>query len=100
MAYFFFRVNTPRPSFAIDMSSGERQIMMDHIAYWTALAEQRSAIAFGPVADPKGAWGMGLVDVPDMETAQELSANDPVIMSQLGFSTDILPMQHLTLRPC
>jgi uncharacterized protein YciI len=99
MAYFFFRVNPPRPSFAIDMSPAERQIMMDHIAYWTSLAEQRCAIAFGPVADPKGGWGMGLVDVPDLDAAQQLAANDPVMISQIGCMTEILPMQQLVLRP-
>ena len=98
MAYFFFRLNPPRPSFAIDMSPVERQVMMDHVAYWTSLAQQRCAIAFGPVADPKGGWGVGLVDVPDIDAAQQLSANDPVTTSQIGFVTEILPMRQLVLR--
>jgi uncharacterized protein YciI len=100
MAYFFYRLNPPRPSFAVDMSSAERQVMMEHVAYWSSLAEQRSAIAFGPVADPKGGWGLALVDVPDIEAARQLSLNDPAIKSQLGFSVDILPMRQLVLRPC
>ena len=49
-------------------------------------------IAFGPVADPKGGWGVGIVRVPDVEAMHALKDADPVILSGRGFSYEVLPM--------
>jgi len=56
MIGFVFRLIPPRPSFSSDMSEGERATMMEHIAYWSALAEEGNVLAFGPVDDPSGAY--------------------------------------------
>jgi hypothetical protein len=98
MKYFLLRLNAPRTTFAEDMTESEAALLGVHAAYWTDFANKGPAIAFGPVADPKGAWGMGLVEVEDEAVVRAFAANDPVIKAQTGFSYDILPMPRLVLR--
>ena len=45
------------------MTEGERDIMTHHVAYWTDEADKRISIVFGPVFDPKGAYGLGIIEV-------------------------------------
>jgi hypothetical protein len=82
----------------MDITQAEREAMTRHAAYWSGHAEAGTVIAFGPVMDPKGSWGMAVVET-EPETAKSLTAADPVILAELGFSYDILPMPSLVLRP-
>jgi uncharacterized protein len=38
MRYFFCKLTPPRPTFAADMTDAERQLMRQHVAYWSDLA--------------------------------------------------------------
>ena len=51
----------PRATFSQDMTAEERQVMQKHVAYWTDLMHKGSAVVFGPVMDPAGVYGMGVV---------------------------------------
>lgn len=44
-----------------DMTEEERDIMLQHIAYWTDKADKGIAIAFGPVFHPNGGYGLGII---------------------------------------
>jgi hypothetical protein len=55
-------------------------------------------VAFGPVADPKGAFGVGLWVVPDDVDVAAICAADPVIKSDLGFRYELHPMPSLVTR--
>ena len=68
--------------------------MTDHVAYWVNRLHEGTAIVFGPVADPKGAWGMGVVRVADEAAVRMLEASDPAIRSKRGFRYEVLPMLH------
>jgi uncharacterized protein YndB with AHSA1/START domain len=92
MQYFLCRLLPPRPTFAADMTADERDVMRAHGGYWRHKLQEGVAIVFGPVADPKGAWGIGLVRVPDEASVAALRANDPAILSGMGFSYEVLPM--------
>ena len=63
--FFFVRLVPPRPTFALDMTAEERAFMTEHVAYWTKKLADGTAIVFGPVADPSGDWGMGVVRAAD-----------------------------------
>ena len=39
MSYFFCKLITPRPTFSVDMTPTEQQLMGEHIAYWTKYAK-------------------------------------------------------------
>ena len=92
---FLFRLIPPRPSFPLDMSSGERATMVEHGEYWSSLAEQGLVLAFGPVGDPRGAYGIGIVLAEGRTEAEALRDRDPAIKSPYGFTTEIAPMLRL-----
>jgi uncharacterized protein len=79
--HFLIKLIPPRPSFALDMSEEERELMQQHIAYWTALAEKGVALCFGPVLDPAGSYGIGVVELADEAGLEVLTANDPAARS-------------------
>jgi hypothetical protein len=37
--------------------------MQQHVGYWTLFLNDGTAIVFGPVFDPKGGYGAGVVSV-------------------------------------
>ena len=98
MAAFYCRLNAPRPSFVQDMSPEEAAIMQAHGAYWRGYVEKGNVVAFGLVADPAGAFGVGLVEFDDAAQAREFADNDPTIKSGRGFSFDVLPMPMGVVR--
>jgi uncharacterized protein YciI len=90
--FFVFRLLPPRPTFPADMTAEEREIMRAHSAYLRDGMARGKLIIFGPVADPKGVWGLGVVRAADQAEAEALAAADPVIQADRGFRYEILPM--------
>ena len=81
------------------MSESERAMMLQHVAYWTELAQRGVAVAFGAVADPSGGYGIGIVELDDDADVRDLEKNDPTIQSGLGFRYEIFRMPQAVLRP-
>ena len=75
--HFFLKLIPPRSTFMMDMTDDERGIMQQHVQYWAKLLERGTAIAYGPVLDPKGGYGIGVVCVDTDEELQLVMANDP-----------------------
>lgn len=75
--YFVLKLNPPRATFAGDMTADERSIMQQHVAYWTNLMNQGFVLAFGPVIDPTGVYGLGIIEVDNPEQVAGFIANDP-----------------------
>ncbi|HTA28138.1 MAG TPA: YciI family protein [Bacteroidia bacterium] len=75
--YFFLKLNPPRASFMMDMTDEERGIMQKHVAYWAPYVQDGTVLVLGPVADPKGGYGMAVIRVDTEEQLQQLIANDP-----------------------
>jgi uncharacterized protein YciI len=92
MPHFFLRLIPPRPTFDRDMTDAERDVMQRHAGYLSELAEQGTGVAFGPVFDPEGVWGMGIVEVADEAEARALTDADPVVTSGVG-RYEICPMR-------
>ena len=95
MPGFVVKLIAPRPTFAFDMSADERTMMMQHAGYWAGLAKGGSVLAYGPVADPVGAYGIGIIVAADLAAVEAMRDSDPAILSGLGFSYDIAPMLRL-----
>lgn len=81
---YFFKLVSPRASFSQDMTQDERNIMLQHIAYWKRNMDEGKVIAFGPVLHPDGAFGIGIIQVNDEGEAKVLAENDPAITSGLN----------------
>src|SRR5579883_2365729 len=92
---FVYRLVAPRPTFALDMSPEERSTMVEHVGYWTGLMEQGRVLAFGPVNDPAGPYGLGVVLAEDLADAERLRDADPAVRSPHGFRAEIAPMRRL-----
>lgn len=90
--FFVNRLISPRATFPMDMSEAEREIMEAHVQYWTKHMGEGRVLVFGPVLDPKGVWGLGVVKARDEAEVQAMLAADPVIVANAGFSYETLPM--------
>ena len=95
MSFYFCKLISHRPSFPQDITEQERNLMQEHVRYWTDLVDKKLALAFGPVADPQGAWGLALLQVGALSQAEDLTSNDPVARAQLGFHYEIYGMPNL-----
>jgi uncharacterized protein len=92
--YFALKLIPPRPTFHQDMNHEERTIMMKHIAYWDILMEKGFVVALGPVIDPSGTYGLGIVEVENEDQVKEFIKNDPA--TEIGHY-EIYPM-HAKVR--
>jgi hypothetical protein len=95
MPHFYCKLNAPRPGFAFDMSKEEQGLMAKHAAYWQSEIG-KSVVVFGPVFDPAGPFGLGIVEAQDEATVRKFQAGDPVIAAERGFSYDVFLMQAVT----
>jgi uncharacterized protein len=81
MTTFVFRLKAPRPTFALDMSDEEREIMSRHAAYWQPYIDSSQMVVFGPVLDDTGSWGLGVIEAEDEDELRAFAARDPVVTS-------------------
>ncbi|HWA09597.1 MAG TPA: YciI family protein [Opitutaceae bacterium] len=98
MKYFFCKLHAPRPTFAQDLTPAEAKLMQAHAAYLQRFAEQGQAVVFGPVADPAGAFGVAIWELPDDADLPAICAADPVVAAGLGFRYEIHPMPRAVMR--
>jgi uncharacterized protein len=92
---FVFRLLPPRPDFPFTMSPAERATMDDHAAYWAGRMAQGEVIAYGPVNDADGPYGIGIILAADLAGAEALLARDPAVLSPHGFRAELAPMLSL-----
>ena len=92
MSAFLYKLIPPRLSFPADITPAEAQLMREHGQYWRELLERDAVVVFGPVADPKGAYGIAVVIQPGETEARELAAGDPAIKANIGFSFELHAM--------
>ncbi|HUE08511.1 MAG TPA: YciI family protein [Acidimicrobiales bacterium] len=98
MTGYVFRLIPPRPDFASTMSEDERAVMDAHFGYWGALLARGQVIAIGPVADPNGPYGIGIVLAADLAEAEVIRDGDPAMRSHFAFRTEIAPMLRLVTQ--
>jgi uncharacterized protein YndB with AHSA1/START domain len=90
--FFLCRLLPSRPTFMLDMNADERAVMQAHAMYWRGKLDEGGVIAFGPVADPAGGWGVGIVAVSDEAELRTFQNEDPAIQSNIGLRYETLPM--------
>jgi uncharacterized protein YciI len=76
---FVFRLQAPRPTFALDMTADEREIMGRHAAHWQPWIDSGQMVVFGPVLDESGSWGLGVAECDDEDELRAFAAQDPVV---------------------
>jgi len=79
---FVFRLQAPRPTFALDITDDERDVMGRHAAHWQPLIDSGQMVVFGPILDGTGSWGLGVVESDDEDALRAFAAKDPVVTSR------------------
>ncbi|WP_192725510.1 MULTISPECIES: YciI family protein [unclassified Mycobacterium] len=79
MTLFLFRLIPPRADFAQTMTAEEQKAMAEHMSYWEQLMADDKVLVYGPVADPEGVWGMGVLRVADRAEVLEIGERDPSV---------------------
>jgi uncharacterized protein YciI len=97
MSYFLYKLMPPRPSFADDMTPAEASVMEEHFAYWANLIEQGSVVAYGPVLDPAGTYGIAIVEADDEAHVHSLGRSDPAVARGVG-TFAVFPMPSTVVR--
>jgi hypothetical protein len=69
--------------------------MRVHSVYWRGKLAEGKAIAIGPVADPAGGWGVGILRVSGAQEAQVLTDGDPAMLADKGFRLEVFPMPNV-----
>jgi uncharacterized protein YciI len=95
MQYFLYRLNCPRPTFPADMTAAEADLMDQHGAYWGDLLAEGRVVAFGPVADARGAYGIAILRLEDGADPEALALADPAIKANAGFTFEVHPMPQV-----
>jgi uncharacterized protein len=76
---FLFRLIPPRADFAQTMTESEQAAMDEHQEYWQQLLRDGRVVVYGPVADPEGVWGMGVLRAADRAEVLEIAEADPSV---------------------
>jgi uncharacterized protein len=97
MNYYFMRLHSPRSTFPADITTEERETMVRHSAYWKEQIQKGKALVIGPVADPSGAFGMGVLRLTEPAELETLMKNDPAILANIGFKNEAYPMPRILL---
>jgi uncharacterized protein len=98
LKYFLYKLISPRPTFPQDINEEEQKIVERHADYWKQLAERRTAVFFGPVLDPKGVYGLAIVEAQEETLVENIGYNDPAIKASAGFKFEIYPFIDAVLR--
>lgn len=78
---YLFRLLPPRADFSQTMTPDEEQTMSRHTTYWHDLLTEGRVVVYGPVADPEGMWGVGVLRATDRAHALRIGEADPSVMA-------------------
>jgi len=87
----------PRTTFASDMTADEAKLMQQHEDYWKAQFTTGRVLIIGPVLDPKGIFGMAVLETTTEEEARTLAMNDPSVKAGLN-KAEISPMRVFLMK--
>jgi uncharacterized protein YciI len=94
---FVYKLIPPRVTFPSDMSEEEAAIMAQHFAYWERFEQRGQVVVLGPVLDPAGTWGLGVIEGDTEDEMRAIALEDPAVKS--GMSTfEVLAMADPFVR--
>jgi len=89
---FFMRLITPRPVFPGSMTEQELGLMKQHVQYVGRAFDAGMVLAYGPVLDPAGAFGIAVLEMNDLAEAEEFGRRDPSVVGGMNTFT-LTPMK-------
>lgn len=95
---FLLRIEPVRAGFTLqNMTEEEQKTAAAHLAYWKGLFAEGKLTLAGQAFDPKGFFGIIVVNAPDMESASGLLHGDPFVKANL-FRGDVVPFRSVLER--
>ena len=94
--YYFLKLIPSRADFATTMTPEELAIMQQHVMYWKIYLDNGHAVAYGPVMDPAGVYGVGIIAMDTEAELLQFIADDPAsAINQYEY----FPMSAMTAAP-
>jgi uncharacterized protein YciI len=96
---FLLRIEPTRTGFTLqNMTADESRLATQHIQYLSSLLDSGKLTLAAQVFDPKGLWGITIVNAPDRETARALLDGDPMVKANM-FRGDVIPIRVVLEKP-
>jgi hypothetical protein len=98
-AQFLLRLEPAREGFTLqNMSAEEARLASQHVQYLMSLVDSGKLSLAAQVFDPKGLWGIVIVNAPDQPSARALLDGDPMIQAKM-FRGEVLPLRIVLEKP-
>ncbi|MBZ5581728.1 MAG: YciI family protein [Acidobacteriia bacterium] len=96
---FLLRIEPTRTGFTLqNMSPEEARLATQHVQYLKSLLDAGKLSLAAQVFDPKGLWGILIVNAPDPETARALLEGDPMVKAKM-FRGEAIPLRVVFEKP-
>lgn len=90
---FLLRLDPTRPGFTLqNMTAEEASLATQHVQYLKSLLDSGALSLAAQVFDPKGLWGIVIVNAPDAQTARALLEGDPGVKGKM-FRGEVMPVR-------
>ena len=96
---FLLRIEPTRTGFTLqNMTADEGRLAAQHVQYLMSLLDSGKLSLAAQVFDPKGLWGIVIVNAPDRETARALLDGDPMVKANV-FRGEAIPLRVVLEKP-
>ncbi|MGA2807341.1 MAG: YciI family protein [Terracidiphilus sp.] len=91
------RLIPPRPTFNKDLTDVERKLMEEHFVYLKSEYEKGVLLFAGPVLDPRGVYGVLVIQAADEAEATSIASADPSVKA--GVNRIEVAEMHVAFPP-
>ena len=96
---FLLRIEPTRAGFTLqNMTAEEGRLATQHLQYLMSLQASGKLSLAAQVFDPKGLWGIVIVNAPDGEAARQLLDADPMVKAKM-FRGEVMPVRVVLDKP-
>ena len=96
---FLLRIEPTRAGFTLhNMTAEEARLASQHVQYLKSLLDSGKLTLAAQAFDPKGLWGIIIVNAPDVETARALLDGDPMVKAKM-FRGEAIPVRVVFEKP-
>ncbi len=95
--YYFFKLIPPRATFPFDITADEQRLMDEHSLYCQDQFAAGRLLTYGPVLDPRGAFGLAVLEVDDEAEVRRFGEGDPSVKAGLN-RFEFYPMRVANAR--
>ena len=90
---FLLKIEPTRTGFTLkNMTAEEARLATQHVQHLKSLFDSGKLSLAAQAFDPKGFWGMVIVNAPDRQTAQALLDGDPMVKANM-FRGEVIPLR-------